>query len=236
MMPNNRQTNRLLGYPPQRLQERAADRSVVLSTRLKLPLDTIKRILALVGLSTLAIVLASACAGARKDTGSASSAQFDQQPVAVVIYAYVHYPGVPMPKKTPNDRYCAYLPSLVIWGDGLAFLDENIKNASDSVLSGTLDALALNKVFEILDADNFFTSWQAPGPNPSGTSLKIGAKLNNRPVIEYESGSLGPQVYVQIIEMVKPALQPLSELGSVDQRIEAVLKGNENCNTYMYSR
>lgn len=194
-------------------------------------MSNVRRILTSILFPTIAIILASACSA--PNIAASSSPQYDTRPEAVIIYAYIHYPGVPEPTKTPNDRYCEYLPSLIVWGDGLVFLDENIKNEYNSVLSGTLDGATLLKLLDTLDADHFFSGWQAPGPNPSGTSLKIGAQLKDKPVTEYDSGSLGPSVYLELIRTIKPALNPLSEQSIVDQRIEDMLKENANCNKYI---
>ncbi len=141
-----------------------------------------------------------------------------------------------MPTKTPNDQYCPYLPSLRVWGDGFAFLDEHIQNEYNTVLSGNLDSATLQTLFDILSSDNFFTAWQAPGPNPAGTSLKIGAQLKDKPVTEYTSGDLEPPVYNLLIETIKPALKPLAEQSAVDERVDAILKENENCNKYFYTK
>jgi hypothetical protein len=183
-------------------------------------------------ISTIIITLVSACSLSFQEETSSSGAQFDSNPEAVVVYAYIHYPGVPLAKKGPADKYCAYLPSLLVWGDGFAFLDENIQNEYNSVLSGNLDSATLQRLWDILASQDFFTGWQAPGPNPAGTSLKIGAKLTDQPVTEYISGVLEPPVYVQLIETIKPALKPLADQRVVDKRVDAILKENENCNKY----
>jgi hypothetical protein len=180
--------------------------------------------------STIAITLASACSLSRKALFSV--AQFDNKPEAVVVYTYIHYPGVPELTKTPSDKYCHYLPSLIVWGDGFAFLDEYILNEYNSVLSGNLDSATLQILFDILNSDDFFTDWQAPGPNPAGTFLRIGAQLKDKPVTEFISGDLRPPVYTQLIETIKPALKPLTEQSVVDERVDAILKENENCNKY----
>ena len=186
--------------------------------------------------SILVILMASACSFLNMGKTPSKNAQFDSQPKAVVLYAYIHYPGIPLPTNTPNDRYCEYLPSLIVWGDGFTFLDENIQNQYNSVLSGNLDSVAIQTLLDILNSNNFFSDWQAAGPNPAGTYLKIGAQLKDNPVTEYTSGILEPPVYLQLIETIKPALKPLAEQNLVDKRVDAIMKENENCNEYMYTK
>lgn len=186
-------------------------------------------------LGIMVITLAAACSYLQKGNTPTSVPQFNNQPDAVIIFVDIHYPGVPLPTRSPNDRYCAYLPSLRVWGDGLAFLDEGIQNEYSSVLSGNLDQATLQKLLEILNADNFFASWKASTPypvNPSGTSLKIGAQLKDKPVIEYTMGALNPPVYEQLLETIKPVLKPLAEQSKVDERILEILKEDGNCNKY----
>lgn len=187
-------------------------------------------------LAIILITLASACSLLPKGITLFPVGQFDSNPEAVIVYADIHYPGIPEPTKTPNDRYCEYLPSLRVWGDGYAFLDEQILNGYKSVLSGKLGSATLKKLFNILNSDHFFTSWQVPETNPAGTSLRIGAKMKDKPVTEYISGDLNPSVYKALIETVKPALKPLAEQSKVDERVITILKENENCNTYMYTK
>ncbi len=183
--------------------------------------------------TTIVIVLASACSSSQTRKNPSSTSQFDQKPEAVILYAYIHYPGLPEPTKTPKDRYCPFLPSLIVWGDGFAFLDEDIRNKYSSVFIGHLDSATLQTLFDILNSDHFFTNWQIPIPDPSGTALKIGAQLKGRPATEYIIGNLGPSVYVQLIKTIRPALKPITENSTVDKRADAILKENENCNKYM---
>jgi hypothetical protein len=200
------------------------------------PMPKFRQHLTWLGPAIIAITLATACSLSRKGNAPSTIAQFDNKPETVVIYADIHYPGIPEPTKTPNDRYCPYLPSMRVWGDGFAYLDENILNEYNSVLSGKLDSSTLQRLFDILSSENFFTTWQVSGPNPAGTMLKIGAQLKDKPVTEYTSGDLGPRVYVRLIETIKPALKPLAEQSAVDERVLAVLKENENCNKYLYNK
>lgn len=145
-----------------------------------------------------------------------SIGQFDSNPQAIILYIDIRYPGL-----------CPFRPLMRVWGDGLAFLEE------DSPSSGHLNPAALHTLLDILKSEHFFIGWQADGPNPAGTALKIGARLKDKPVVEYTSGNLGPTLYVRIKETIQPALKPLAEQSTVDERIAALLKENENCNTYM---
>jgi hypothetical protein len=186
--------------------------------------------------SIIVVALTSACSLLQKINIPASNDQFDNKPETVVIYTYIHYPGVPLPTKTPNDKYCPYLPSLLIWGDGLVFLDEKISNDYKSVLSGKLDSASLKSLLDILNSNNFFTEWSASAPNPSGTSMKIGAQLKDKPGTEHITDIGGPSFYKQITKTIKPALKPLTDQKVIDPRVDAVLKEGENCNKYMYSK
>ena len=165
-----------------------------------------------------------------------AKAVFDSNPNALVLYADIHYSGVPLPTRTPNDRYCDFLPSLRVWGDGYAYLDENVRNERAAVLSGQLDPATVRALLDILNSEGFFTTWQVPGPaNPSGALLRMGAQLQGRPKTEYSTGNLGPPMYQRLIEAVRVKVKPATEQNNIDGRVDKILIADENCNKYMFT-
>ena len=159
---------------------------------------------------------------------------FSDSPKTIILSADIHYPGLPEPTRTSEDRYCDYLPALRIWGDGFVFLDEKILNQRDAVLSGQLAQEALQSVAETLVEADFLAN-VTPEVSPSGISCRLGLQLPGGQIRERETGTC-PPVYQQVVEQIKPALTPLADQAQVDARVEALLKDNQGCNEYLKTK
>lgn len=158
---------------------------------------------------------------------------FDSDPQTVILYSDIHYPGIPLATRTPADRYCESVPTLRVWGDGYAFLDPHIGNAPAEMQSGHVSRTMLQNILNDLTTEHFFSAWAAPGPNPAGTWIKIGAKLQGQSPIEYQSGDLEPPLYTQIIATITPALTPIAHQKHIDPRVTTIVHANATCNAYM---
>lgn len=173
------------------------------------------------------------CSSWRRIIPPAPTPYFDLNPETVILYADIHYPGVPVQPRTPADRYCVFTPLLRIWGDGLTYLSSSIYFNAENVLIGKLGPATLPTLYDILNADKFFSGWKKSTSNPAGTVLKLGAQLKGKHVTEYESSGLQPHVYLRLVETIEPQLEPLTQQGVVDPRILTFLQEYANCNEYL---
>jgi hypothetical protein len=152
---------------------------------------------------------------------------YDTSGKNIVIYANMQpRPGGPL----SNQPCPGYLfPRLRVWGDCLVFLDVSVAGlAQHGQWSGTLTPAQIHAALESLQAQGFFERFTPEGPNPAGTMLLIGANLQAQ-TVEYSSGDLNPKIYAQLIDQLKPDLQPISQPESTDPRIQAVLAEIKSC-------
>lgn len=152
---------------------------------------------------------------------------YDNNPESEIIYADLYWlAGSPTPGE---ECYAKFFPRLRIWGDGLVFLDVSYAGKEQPwYWSGYLTPDQIRYLLKSLQAQDFFGSWTPEGPNPSGTSLRIGAHLKTQSV-EYYSGDLGPKLYTQLMDQIMPSLQPLVEQKVNDPRILSVLSEIKSC-------
>ncbi len=174
---------------------------------------------------TFILVLIIALASIGHDTSHVLS--YDPNPDNTVISADLRrYPGLP-----PLDQPCLgdYFPTLRVWGDGLVFLDisrADLKGPGQ--WTGTLTPEQIRSALTLLQSGGFFSGYTPIGPNPAGTSLRLASHLLSQSIV-IESGDLQPAIYTQLIDRLKPLLQPISQDQSYDPRIEAILEGISSC-------
>jgi hypothetical protein len=72
---------------------------------------------------------------------------------------------------------------------------------------GQLTAQQLQTFLQGLHQQGFFTPWQSDGPNPAGTHLEFGVRLQSKTVV-YVSGDTDPPFYRSLVQQLLPHLHP----------------------------
>src|SRR5262249_14600690 len=111
-----------------------------------------------------------------------ASLAYIPQATTEIIYANLQpYAGAPRP-----GEECLYgiAPILSIFGDGRTGLDlRYTQSASPWQWEGELTSQQLQTVLQGLDQQGFFTPWKSDGPNPSGTYLEFGVRLQSKTIV-----------------------------------------------------
>ncbi len=152
--------------------------------------------------------------------------------VTKLVMAEVHYPGVPIPTTQPGDRYCTYVPELVIWADGFAFLDVSLVRKPDVIRVGKLKAETIAAVGNRLMMGGFYAGWLPLELNPAGTMLRLTGQSGLGSTIERVTGNLDETVYTGIQALVAPELHLMPDQGAVDTRVTQILDAYLGCNEY----
>ncbi len=159
---------------------------------------------------------------------------FETGEVTKLLMAEVHYPGVPLPTTKPDDRYCMYVPELVIWADGFAFLDVSLVRKTDVIRVGKLKAETRAAVGNRLMMGGFYTMWLPLELNPAGTMLRLTGQSGLGGTIERVTGNLEEPLYTGIRALVAPELHVMSDQGAVDTRVTQILDAYLGCNEYTF--
>jgi hypothetical protein len=123
-----------------------------------------------------------------------------------IVYANLQpYAGAPRP-----GEECLYTiaPILRIFGDGRTGLDlRYTQSAPPWQWEGELTSQQLQTVLQGLNQQGFFTPWKSDGPNPAGTYLEFGVRLQSKTVV-YISGNPDPAFYRSLVRQLLPLLHP----------------------------
>lgn len=185
---------------------------------------------AIFGLSSVALILLSACQPA--PTPAPSQDSFDTDPGTMILYFDIRYPGVPMATKINGIPRCIPYPVFRIWGDNFALL--NIDSSliqRDQIYTGFLSAETQAALYNLLIKEKFFSLPENLPANPAGTGISMGVKLKNQPVF-YRSGGTDFIAYSSFVELIKPEVTPVSEQTRLEARVDAFFKQYSNCPTY----
>src|SRR5262245_8613224 len=135
-----------------------------------------------------------------------ASLSYNPPATTEIIYANLQpYAGAPRP-----GEECLYgiAPILSIFGDGRTGLDlRYTQSASPWQWEGQLTSQQLQTVLQGLDQQGFFTRWKSDGPNPSGTYLEFGVRLQSKTIV-YISGNPDPAFYRSLVRQLLPLLHP----------------------------
>lgn len=152
---------------------------------------------------------------------------YDPNPDNAVISADLRsYAGAP-----PPDQPCLgqYFPRLRIWGDGLVFLDISTASSTASGRSsGRITPSQINSALTLLAENGFFGGFTPAGPNPAGTSLRLAIHVRSQSAV-FESGDITLKLYTQLVDQLKPYLQPIPRSESDDSRVQNILDGISLC-------
>jgi hypothetical protein len=134
------------------------------------------------------------------------SLAYTAQATTEVVYANLQpYAGAPRPAE---ECLRTVAPVLRIFGDGRAGLDlRYTKSASPWQWEGQLTPQQLQTVLQGLDQQGFFTTWKPDEPNPAGTYLEFGVRLESK-TVSYISGTPDPPFYQSVVQQILPLLHP----------------------------
>ncbi len=157
---------------------------------------------------------------------------FDTDPQTVVLSLDIRYPGIPLPTVANGTQQCFPYPVIRLWGDNYALLNTGGPIIQrERISSGFINAATRASLYNVLINEQFFVIPTISAPNPAGTAMMMEAKLKNRPVFD-RSGEIGFINYQALIDLVNPAVIPVSEQVTPDARIEAFFKEFSDCPRY----
>ena len=131
------------------------------------------------------------------------------QATTEVVYANLQpYAGGPRP-----GEECLYTVASVlrIMGDGHIGLDlRYTKSAPPWQWEGQLTSHQLQTMLSGLNQQGFFTPWPSDGPNPAGTYLEFGVRLQSK-TVAYVFGNPDPPFYRALVQQLLPNLHPTKQ-------------------------
>jgi hypothetical protein len=135
------------------------------------------------------------------------SLTYTAQATAEIIYANLQ----PYASASRPGEECLYTvaPVLRIFGDGRAGLDlRYTQTAPPWQWEGQITAQQLQALLQGLNHQGFFTPWSSDEPNPAGTYLKFGVRLESK-TISYISSDPDPVFYRSLVHQLLPLLHPV---------------------------
>ncbi len=186
---------------------------------------------AIFGLSSVALILLSACQ--LKPTQPPLQESFDTDPQTVILYLDIRYPGIPMPTDVNGIQECIPYPVFRVWGDNYALLNiDSSRIQRDQIYTGFISTATRTALYDLLIEDRYFSiKPEASPPNPAGTAMSMGAKLKNRPVVGH-GGDIGFLDYSAYIDLIKPGVTSVTGQTTLDGRVEAFFEQYSDCPRY----
>jgi hypothetical protein len=94
--------------------------------------------------------------------------------------------------------------------------------------TGYLTSSEIDSALSLLSASGFLSGYTPEIVNQAGQNLRLIIHLKDRSV-EYDFQVPSSKVYTQLIDLIKPRLQPVSQMQTYDPRVETLIDGINSC-------